>query len=256
MNKKNILAIDTFSSILSVALMSNGNLHYTEINEGLKHSELVMDCIDSQMKTAGLKPGDLDGVLCMGGPGSFTGLRIGYSIAKGLALSLSIPFAPVPTLECISLPPPPSSPSSPSSPPSSPLPPRSPRLCVSARDSCQLAVIEARKNACFYAFFRGGSRLTPDKDGDYSQIAGEIERFGEEITLTGPGSALLYDFLPLELKKTTILKNENKGYAKELILVAQNRNILDNVNNEYLYSGPEYIRMTDAEIDLLEKNGK
>jgi len=178
------------------------------------------------MKKASLKPGDLNAVLCMGGPGSFTGLRLGYSIAKGLALSLSIPFAPVPTLECIA---------------------------QRQEQNITLPVIEARKNAYFYAFFSGKTRLTQDRDADVSQIAGEIKQYGEKITLTGTGAAMLYDSLPKELRENIILNYEKKGYAREIIYIAKDKRIMDNDNTVYLYSGPEYIRETDAEAALMRR---
>ena len=224
---KNILAVDSSGNILSVAAVNGDDIHYAETDAKMRQSELVMDLIDAQIKKAGLKPAGLDGVLCTGGPGSFTGLRIGYSLAKGLALSLSIPFAAVPTLDCIAL--------------------------SEEQNGTVLAVIEARKNAYFYAFFRE-ERLTPDKDGDPVQIAGEIREFKEKITIIGPGSALLYESLPQDLKDKAIIKHCQKGYAKELFFLAKKRNILDN-ENTCLYSGPEYIRKTDAEINLNGETG-
>jgi len=240
---KNLLAIDSAAQTLSVALSRGDEVFYEEAAEGMRQSELVMDFIESLFKKASLKPSDLDGVLCMGGPGSFTGLRIGYSVAKGLALALSIPFAPVPTLDCIA----------------------SQRTKNNEQSGHSqfpilnsqllLAVIQARKSAWFDAFFRGEKRLTPDRDADSIQISGEINKFREQIILTGPGSALLYESFPEETKNRIIINKENKGYAGEIINIAKKRNIQDNDYVAYLYSGPEYIRKTDAELNLEEKAG-
>jgi len=222
----NLLAIETAASILSVAVLKNKEIFVSETIAGTKHSELVMELIDVLMKKAALEPKDLNGILCMGGPGSFTGLRIGYSIAKGLALSLSIPFAPVPTLECIV---------------------NNERF----KQGITLAVIEARKNACFNAFFKDGNRLSEDKDSELSQITDEIAQYvkdGEKITLTGYGANVLYETLPDEFKANITLVDENEGYAKELIAIAESKNLFSNDCTANLYSGPEYIRKTDAEI--------
>ena len=216
----NLLAVDSAASILSIAVSRGNEIFYEEADAAMKQSEIVMDIIDSQMKKAGLKPDELNGIVCMGGPGSFTGLRIGYSIAKGLALSLSIPIMPVPTLECISF----------------------------MNDELLLAVIEARKNAWFYAFFKNKERITEDHDGGYMQIADEISRYQEKIILTGYGADILFNLLPHNIMDEIILKFERKGYAKELIYIAKERNLLDNDNTAYLYSGPEYVRKTDAEL--------
>jgi len=232
----NLLAIDSASSVLSIAVSKGDKIHCEEMQAGAKHSQLVMELIDSQMKKARLLPQNLDGVLCMGGPGSFTGLRIGYSIAKGLALSLSIPFASVPTLDCMAFP-----------------------CRASARRTVQqswtvLAAMEARKNTFFYAFYNRDD-LKPEaghnEDAQASMIETEIMRYGEKITLTGSGAASLYDSLSREAKESVELDFQNRGYSSEIISIAKMRKIMDNKNNAFLYSGPEYIRKTDAELNLL-----
>jgi tRNA threonylcarbamoyladenosine biosynthesis protein TsaB len=222
----NLLAIETAASILSAAVSKDEEIFVSETILGTRHSELVMELIDSQMKKSGLLPKDLNGILCMGGPGSFSGLRIGYSIAKGLALSLSIPLASVPTLECIV-------------------------YNERFKQGITLAVIETRKNAYFNAVFKDGNRLSEDKDSEFSQITDEIARYvkdGQQITLTGYGAKSLYETLPDELKGNITLVDENKGYAKELIAIAESKNLFSNDCTANLYSGPEYIRKTDAEI--------
>lgn len=71
------------------------------IDAGFRHAERVMGAVDHCLSEAGLDPGDLDLLACAGGPGSFTGLRIGLSTIKGLALGLGKPFVLVPTLDAI-----------------------------------------------------------------------------------------------------------------------------------------------------------
>jgi tRNA threonylcarbamoyladenosine biosynthesis protein TsaB len=221
----NLLAIDTAASVLSVAVAKKDGIHSAETEAGTRHSELVMDCIDAVMKEAGLAPNELDGVLCMGGPGSFTGLRIGFSIAKGLALALNIPFASIPTLDCIALP-------------------------YSGR-TLTLPVLTASKNAFFCALYRGHIRLGLEMDASTDQIAAKInkENNGTEKTLlTGPGATVLYSALTQDCKSAVELISENRGYAKELIEIARIDNLLNKDNSARLYEGPEYIRKSDAEL--------
>ena len=141
------LSIDSASSILSVAINKGEQIFYKETEEA-RHSESAMALIDDLMKTAALKPSDLAGVVCMKGPGSFTGLRIGYSIAKGLALSLSIPFTVVPTLDCMALP---------------------------FRDENEpvLCAIQSKKNAWFYSVYKNGVPQSAIKEGDIEQLEAE-----------------------------------------------------------------------------------
>ena len=225
----NLLAIDTAASVLSVAASAD-ICAYIETEAGTRHCELVMDCIDEAVCAAGLTPNDIDGILCMGGPGSFTGLRIGFSACKGLALALNIPFAPIPTLDCMAF----------------------------GRSGLTLPVITARKNAFFFALYHDGKRLLPDTDACAGQIAEVIDKYGkttEKTALTGPGAAMLYDALPQELKTKIDLIDENRGYAKELIEVAKKYKIFNNDNRNRLFEGPEYIRKSDAELNLIGKTG-
>jgi len=221
----NLLAIDAACSVLSVAVSRDRDYYYDQTEAGMKHSELVMEIINKQMEKADMKPADLNGILCMGGPGSFTGLRIGFSIAKGLALSLNIPFVPVPTLECIAY----------------------------SAIGLTLPVIQARKDAYFYSLFNDGRRITEDCDGSKDQIIEVIEkntRENKEINITGPAAAEIYGTLSAELKSLCIYSCNSLGYAVELIKLAKNKDLFYTDNTAYLYSGPEYIRKTDAEINF------
>jgi len=236
-NEKKYLAIDTFGQILSIAVSKKDKFHYTEIDANMKQSELVMDMIDTQLKNTEITPAELDMVLCMKGPGSFTGLRIGYSIAKGLVLSLGIPFASIPTLDCIAY-----------------QAVLDTENHVFSDSSLILAVIESGKNSFYYTFFKYSScenenplRLTVDSDGDFMQISGEIGNYSEKIIITGPGSSSLYNCLPFELKRNILVNDYTGGYAKELIILAIKGKIFNNDNNSMIYSGPEYIRKTPAE---------
>ncbi|OGX05335.1 MAG: tRNA (adenosine(37)-N6)-threonylcarbamoyltransferase complex dimerization subunit type 1 TsaB [Omnitrophica bacterium RIFCSPLOWO2_12_FULL_50_11] len=89
-DENNILAIDTSSKVLSVAIRS-GSKAVSERNlEGTpRHSEQLIDEIEHGLKVLKLKKEDLTHLIWGLGPGSFTGLRIGFSILKGLHLGLN-----------------------------------------------------------------------------------------------------------------------------------------------------------------------
>jgi tRNA threonylcarbamoyladenosine biosynthesis protein TsaB len=67
------------------------------------HAEKIFELIDSAIKLAGISFSSLDGIAVSSGPGSFTGLRIGLSAAKGIAFGASLPIIPVPTFDALAL---------------------------------------------------------------------------------------------------------------------------------------------------------
>lgn len=73
------------------------------MNNKNAHAEKLLETIDSVLRTAGLKPDELRAIAVSSGPGSFTGLRIGMSAAKGIAYGSSVPIIPVPTFEALAL---------------------------------------------------------------------------------------------------------------------------------------------------------
>ena len=97
-----ILHIESSTEVCSVALANDGKLVCIkeEIN-GSRHSELLTVFIESVLNEAGIAPVEIDAVAVSMGPGSYTGLRIGVSVAKGLCYSTGKPLISVGTLEAM-----------------------------------------------------------------------------------------------------------------------------------------------------------
>jgi tRNA threonylcarbamoyladenosine biosynthesis protein TsaB len=97
-----ILLLESSAAVCSVALSRNGNVIAQRENpDGNKHAELLSVFCDEVMREANVSPADLSAVAVSGGPGSYTGLRIGASTAKGYCYGLNIPLIAVPTLEAM-----------------------------------------------------------------------------------------------------------------------------------------------------------
>lgn len=80
----NLLAIETSGPVLSVALQKRGGRsRHATVKGFMKHAENLLPVIDRLLKKEGLKIGDVDAFLISRGPGSFTGLRIGFATLKG-----------------------------------------------------------------------------------------------------------------------------------------------------------------------------
>ncbi|KQB99007.1 tRNA (adenosine(37)-N6)-threonylcarbamoyltransferase complex dimerization subunit type 1 TsaB [Pedobacter sp. Hv1] len=95
-----ILQIETATPVCSVALAINGEtIALKEQAAQNIHASSLTLFIEEVMQTAGLKYKDLDAIAVSKGPGSYTGLRIGVSTAKGLCFALDKPFIAIPTLK-------------------------------------------------------------------------------------------------------------------------------------------------------------
>ncbi len=97
-----ILAIETSDSICGVCIYFDEEKYFSS-KLVLKHShaEKLFGIIESVLKTASINKTNLKSIAISSGPGSFTGLRIGMSAAKGIAQAMSIPIISVPTFEAL-----------------------------------------------------------------------------------------------------------------------------------------------------------
>lgn len=98
-----ILAIDTTAVTAAAALVEDGQILGTYQQNGtLTHSETMLNMVENLLANAKVTPDDIGMLAVSAGPGSFTGVRIGVSIIKGLAFGKNIPCVPVSTLDALS----------------------------------------------------------------------------------------------------------------------------------------------------------
>lgn len=97
-----LLAIDTATQFMSLALHDGRQVWYeTTWHTTNNHTIELTPALQRAMKHAGVQPQELSAIAVSQGPGSFTGLRIGLGVAKGLALAQGIRLVAVPTLEIV-----------------------------------------------------------------------------------------------------------------------------------------------------------
>jgi tRNA threonylcarbamoyladenosine biosynthesis protein TsaB len=105
-----ILGIDTSTAVASVALVEDGKLALEEVQPSASkssntnhanHAEILLPLVERVLNRAALSLSDISAIAVSIGPGSFTGLRIGLSTAKGLAYGWDVPIVGVPTLLAI-----------------------------------------------------------------------------------------------------------------------------------------------------------
>ena len=96
-----ILALETATEACSAALWLDGELthRFSVLQRG--HAEHILPMVDALLAEAGLPAASLDAIAVGRGPGAFTGVRIGVSVAQGLAYGLGLPVLPVSTLRAL-----------------------------------------------------------------------------------------------------------------------------------------------------------
>jgi tRNA threonylcarbamoyladenosine biosynthesis protein TsaB len=98
---KSVLAIETSSERLSVALSYAGTRLHRALAEGIRHSEHILVVIQSMLDEAGMSLARLDAIAFGAGPGAFTGVRLGCGVAQGLALARDVPVVAVNSLQAL-----------------------------------------------------------------------------------------------------------------------------------------------------------
>jgi len=103
-DKLPILAIESSDELCSVAVMiDETTFAETSIKQKHIHSEKLVQLLDQTLKLAGIELKNISLIAVSEGPGSFTGLRIGMAVAKGMAIAQGCYFIPVPTIDAIAL---------------------------------------------------------------------------------------------------------------------------------------------------------
>jgi len=160
-----VLAVET-STLSGGAALLDGERVVGEyvLDVRVTHSERLLTAIDQLLTDAGWSARDLEGLAVAVGPGSFTGLRVGLSTVKGLALALSIPVAAVPTLDAMAA-----------------------TLPFAALPVCP--VLDARKREVYASLYRWDG-LAMRREWDYLAIAPDdlARRLDEPVILLGDGA--------------------------------------------------------------------
>ncbi len=228
-----VLAFDSAARCASVAVSENGQLlAQYNIDNGLTQSELLLPMAESILHNLRLTVDDVDIFAASVGPGSFTGVRIGASLVKGLAFGKNKPCAAVSTLEALA-------------------------ENMRGLEGILSPSMDARRGQVYNALFRAKDgkieRLTGDRAISVSELGEELKKFeGERIYVNGDGylpvMRALGDTIKLE-STPALLINEN-AYSIALVaerLYSEGKCVSD------LELAPTYLRMPQAERERLER---
>ena len=225
------LALESSAKAASVALMRDGALiaQYFQ-NSGLTHSRTLMSMAEDILKNTDNMLSNVGLIAVARGPGSFTGIRIGVSAAKGLAWAGEIPVVGVSTLDAMAW-----------------------HGVSSGEEAIICAVMDARRDEVYNSLFEIKNELpvkiTEDRAISAQSLAAECAESGREIFLVGDGAELMRDYLekagvPHKLAPAPMLMQSAWGVAMagaELTPYGPERLI------------PEYLRLSQAERERMER---
>ncbi len=197
----NLLAIDTSTERISVAIAVKEAIISEEHDSPREHTRLLLPIIERLLAESGLTLNQLDAIVFGSGPGSFTGLRIACSIAKGLAYAQDLPLVPVSGLVAIV----------------DEARFQQPQLAESAQI---LALIDARMQQLYWGCYRPGEIRTVERVSAIHEIKTDIDLpliiagVGyESYLLQGPGSVLPQEIMQLKIypSATAMLRLAQSG---------------------------------------------
>lgn len=228
-----ILAIESSAMVASVAIVDEQSVlaEYT-INHKKTHSQTLLSMIDEIVEMTETKLEEIDAIAVSGGPGSFTGLRIGSATAKGLGLALNKPLIHIPTMDAMAY-----------------------NFAGSNRVVCPM--MDARRQQVYTGIYQCGNAFNILKEQDVVMIqdlVNELNEMNREVVLLGDGVPVNLKYIEENMKVPYVIapvhQNRSRGAAVgALALQYYAEGKMENAR-EHL---PNYLRPSQAERELQEK---
>ncbi|MCI2128005.1 MAG: tRNA (adenosine(37)-N6)-threonylcarbamoyltransferase complex dimerization subunit type 1 TsaB [Sphaerochaeta sp.] len=227
----NILTVDTASETMRLGLAIGDEENPMDLfcermllSSGMHSEHLVPEMI-AMCSEMGITLKDLSLLVCTSGPGSFTGLRVGMSALKGIALGGNIPLVSIPTMDAI-------------------------QKAVGFFPGAVVPVIDARKARFYSTIFVDGKRMCPDLDCQGSEVAELLEGY-EMALVTGPDAVVFAPSITPYSGKLVVDTIRYRSLTQALVELGLKR--YHEIGADDIGTGPEYVRRSDAEIALEEK---
>ncbi|MBQ8000524.1 MAG: tRNA (adenosine(37)-N6)-threonylcarbamoyltransferase complex dimerization subunit type 1 TsaB [Ruminococcus sp.] len=234
-----ILSIDSSATAASVALFEDAKLvGEFFVNTDFTHSRTLVPMIDNLLSVTGKTVSDIELIAVSNGPGSFTGVRIGVSVAKGIAFPDDLPCVAVSTLESMAY-----------------------NLVLT--DCIVCAVMDARRNQVYNAMFSieygEVHRLCDDRAISLEELKKEIaEQYeGKRVILVGDGSTVAMREL-MDLQRSVEMAPEALRFqrASSVALAAQAHIKAGEKPVTSAQLLPSYLRLSQAERERQEKQAE
>ena len=231
-----LLAFETSAKTCSAAIHDGQKLLAESCqNAGLTHSQTLMVMAEDLLKVCGKTAGDVTHLAVAAGPGSFTGIRIGVSAAKGFAWGAEKPVCGVSTLEAMA-------------------------LGLGVLDGHICCCMDARRSQVYNAIFltEGGrlTRLCGDRAIALADLREELEHIDGPIYLVGDGAALAHRVLSPDLPELRLPPEHRQHQRASGVALAALEAISRGESCDGAALQPNYLRLSQAERERLEKMQK
>ena len=234
-----ILALDSSGLVASVAIVEKTETdeqliaQYT-VNYKKTHSQTLLPMLDEVAKMIELDMSTIDAIAVAGGPGSFTGLRIGSATAKGMGLALKKPLIHIPTLEGLSF-----------------------NLCHTSAIVCP--IMDARRNQVYTGIYRweqGKFRvIEPQMAISVQELIEKLNQYGEPVTFLGDGVPVYQAQLNEGLKVTFDIAPPHMNRQSAAAVGALGIKYYQEGKIETaMEHRPDYLRLSQAEREREEKH--
>ena len=230
------MGIDTSAKFCNLSLIEDEDIIVEHaINDSRKkHSSILVPTIKDLLKTIDLKIEKINGIAVSIGPGSFTGLRIGLCVAKGLCYTRSLPLLGIPTLDAMAFP-------------------------LKEIPYLICPVLESKKDEIYDVVFRGGEslqRIMDYKCEDIQSLLARLSPLKEKKIFLGDGIKKYRDIIKEKIGKDALFIDSqlNLPVATSIAFLGLNK-IKKGEEDDISTLSPFYLRKSEAEI-IWEKKYK
>lgn len=220
----NGLAIDSAITKITISAKNDSHTVTAVFNIGMKQSETLLPAIQYALEKADLKPENLDYISISNGPGSFTGLRLGFSAAKAIEMASNAKLYGIKTLDAYAAP-------------------------FKDFPFTVLSCIDAKKDRFYAKAFSNAKEIIPEGDYTPEEIAALLKNHGsaENILVCGSDAALLSEQIKQFSDKKFLPQDFNINVG-EILLSMTEEKIAAGANPLNDYDGPFYLRASEAEV--------
>ncbi|SFR73562.1 tRNA (adenosine(37)-N6)-threonylcarbamoyltransferase complex dimerization subunit type 1 TsaB [Anaeromicropila populeti] len=232
-----ILGIDSSGLVASVAVLRDGEIigEYT-INYKKTHSQTLLPMLDELVKMLELKLEQIDAIAVAGGPGSFTGLRIGAATAKGLGLALDKPIVSVPTVDSLA-------------------------YNLFGTDKIICPIMDARRNQVYTGLYEFQGKefnvILQQNASSIEDILLKVKEVGRDVIFLGDGVPVYQEIIQSILKTGYFFAPPHLARQRAASIAALGAVYFDKgVCESAQEHKPVYLRLSQAERELLEKQNE